>query len=639
MRRRTLDARRPPQHRGPRAPDRPDHEPAGLGPRAHRRLRGPLARPPPRGLAAAAPRPRRALRRLRDAARRARRPRAPRPRRRARLPRRGARAHARRAGAPRRRPGHPRDGPAPRAAAHRDDAPGDGDRGAAAARRARAARAGRRRTGWLESPAGTFALGAPDGGFAYDNERPRHAVDARRLRDRPPAGHQRAPGCASPRAAATCAASGGPTRAGRGRRSTTSRTTPAWRPGTRDAPVCHVSCFEADALAGGAEPGSPPRPSGRRRRPRTSLDGVGHVWEWTASPFTRLPRLPRPSRTASTPRSSSATGYRVLRGGSWATAPARRHRHVPQLGPPRAPADLRRRAAGPRPRGADLMEPDDLHRRATHRRRVVPRRRRGAHAGRRRPRRPHPPVQGAAAQALLRRARRRAVRPDLRAARVLPDALRAGDPRGPRRATSSRATGAAELVELGSGTAAKTRLLLARDGRGRHAATATCPIDVTESMVRALRAARWSASSPGCACTASSATSSATSTTSRRRSTAARASSRSSAGRSATSRRAAAGASCARWRRCSATTATCCSAPTSSRTRRSSRPPTTTAPGVTAAFNRNVLHVLNRELDADFEPDAFDHVAFFDRDREWIEMRLRARRPQRVHGRRARPAA
>jgi L-histidine N-alpha-methyltransferase len=52
--------------------------------------------------------------------------------------------------------------------------------------------------------------------------------------------------------------------------------------------------------------------------------------------------------------------------------------------------------------------------------------------------------------------------------------------------------------------------------------------------------------------------------------------------------------------------------------------------GVTAAFNRNVLTVLNRELDANFEPDAYDHVAFFDRDREWIEMRLRARRPQRV---------
>ncbi len=50
------------------------------------------------------------------------------------------------------------------------------------------------------------------------------------------------------------------------------------------------------------------------------------------------------------------------------------------------------------------------------------------------------------------------------------------------------------------------------------------------------------------------------------------------------------------------------------------------AAGVTAEFNRNVLHVLNRELDADFPAELFEHVAFFDPDREWIEMRLRARR-------------
>jgi L-histidine N-alpha-methyltransferase len=49
--------------------------------------------------------------------------------------------------------------------------------------------------------------------------------------------------------------------------------------------------------------------------------------------------------------------------------------------------------------------------------------------------------------------------------------------------------------------------------------------------------------------------------------------------------------------------------------------------GVTAEFNRNVLHVINRELDADFCPEAFDHIAFFDRRHEWVEMRLRSRRP------------
>ncbi|KJS54717.1 histidyl-tRNA synthetase [Streptomyces rubellomurinus subsp. indigoferus] len=52
--------------------------------------------------------------------------------------------------------------------------------------------------------------------------------------------------------------------------------------------------------------------------------------------------------------------------------------------------------------------------------------------------------------------------------------------------------------------------------------------------------------------------------------------------------------------------------------------------GVTAEFNRNVLNVLNRELGADFDPDAFEHVALWDREQEWIEMRLRARRAQTV---------
>jgi L-histidine Nalpha-methyltransferase len=49
--------------------------------------------------------------------------------------------------------------------------------------------------------------------------------------------------------------------------------------------------------------------------------------------------------------------------------------------------------------------------------------------------------------------------------------------------------------------------------------------------------------------------------------------------------------------------------------------------GITAEFNRNVLYVINRELDADFAPDAFEHIAFFDRRHEWVEMRLRSRRP------------
>ncbi|MFD3515602.1 L-histidine N(alpha)-methyltransferase [Streptomyces sp. NPDC058657] len=47
--------------------------------------------------------------------------------------------------------------------------------------------------------------------------------------------------------------------------------------------------------------------------------------------------------------------------------------------------------------------------------------------------------------------------------------------------------------------------------------------------------------------------------------------------------------------------------------------------GVTAAFNKNVLAVLNRELGAEFDPDDFAHVARWNHEHEWIEMRLRAR--------------
>ncbi|SNT32017.1 L-histidine Nalpha-methyltransferase [Actinomadura meyerae] len=54
------------------------------------------------------------------------------------------------------------------------------------------------------------------------------------------------------------------------------------------------------------------------------------------------------------------------------------------------------------------------------------------------------------------------------------------------------------------------------------------------------------------------------------------------------------------------------------------------AAGVTAEFNRNVLYVIDRELEADFDPEAFEHVAVWNEAEEWIEMRLRSVRDQRV---------
>lgn len=52
--------------------------------------------------------------------------------------------------------------------------------------------------------------------------------------------------------------------------------------------------------------------------------------------------------------------------------------------------------------------------------------------------------------------------------------------------------------------------------------------------------------------------------------------------------------------------------------------------GITAAFNRNVLSVLNRELSANFDPSAFAHRAVWVSDSSWIEMRLVATRPTKV---------
>jgi L-histidine N-alpha-methyltransferase len=53
--------------------------------------------------------------------------------------------------------------------------------------------------------------------------------------------------------------------------------------------------------------------------------------------------------------------------------------------------------------------------------------------------------------------------------------------------------------------------------------------------------------------------------------------------------------------------------------------------GVTAAFNRNMLRVLDNRLGADFDPGRFDHVALWNAREQWIEMRLRSREDQVVH--------
>jgi L-histidine Nalpha-methyltransferase len=53
--------------------------------------------------------------------------------------------------------------------------------------------------------------------------------------------------------------------------------------------------------------------------------------------------------------------------------------------------------------------------------------------------------------------------------------------------------------------------------------------------------------------------------------------------------------------------------------------------GVTAEFNRNVLNVINANLDGDLDPDRFEHRAIYDEQRQWIEMHLCARQSHEAH--------
>ena len=78
----------------------------------------------------------------------------------------------------------------------------------------------------------------------------------------------------------------------------------------------------------------------------------------------------------------------------------------------------------------------------------------------------------------------------------------------------------------------------------------------------------------------------------------------------------------------------CCSAPTWSRTSAGWSRAYDDAAGVTAQFNRNVLAVVNRELDADFDVDAFRHVAVWNSDEERMEMSLQVDEAQKVYIRR-----
>jgi iron(II)-dependent oxidoreductase len=177
---------------------------------------------------------------------------------------------------------------------------------------------------WLRIPAGAFAMGADGNGFSYDNERPRHTVtvSASAIARRPVSN-----------ASWMRFSEGG----GYERREWWSDEGWAWKEehdithhphvatGHPQAPVCHVSWFEADAFARAHEARLPTEAEWERAATWThetgdQLEGVGRVWEWTASHFGGYPGFRAyPYREYS--EVFFGEHYRVLRGSSWASDP------------------------------------------------------------------------------------------------------------------------------------------------------------------------------------------------------------------------------------------------------------------------------------------------------------------------------
>ncbi|HXW57974.1 MAG TPA: SUMF1/EgtB/PvdO family nonheme iron enzyme [Solirubrobacteraceae bacterium] len=174
---------------------------------------------------------------------------------------------------------------------------------------------------WLDVPAGTFEMGAPSGQFSYDNERPAHALTlgafqiARQpvtagmwMRFAAEGGYGR-PELWSPRGWAW-------------RQQQQVAQDPSIAAAHPDAPVCHVSWYEADAFARARGARLPTEAEWERaaRLPDSPLRDIGRVWEWTSTCFGGYPGFTaHPYREYSEVFFGDA--YRVLRGGSWATHP------------------------------------------------------------------------------------------------------------------------------------------------------------------------------------------------------------------------------------------------------------------------------------------------------------------------------
>jgi gamma-glutamyl hercynylcysteine S-oxide synthase len=164
----------------------------------------------------------------------------------------------------------------------------------------------------ISMPAGAYEVGAPPGGFAYDNERPRHTVELDSFEiDRTPVSNATylqfmEETAAQPPLYWERDGDGGWVLTNMGGRDPIDPT----------HPVLHVSWHEADALARWAGKRLPSEHEWEAASPL--LEGVGQAWEWTSSDFLAYPgfeAFPYPEYS----QVFFGDAYKVLRGGSWAT--------------------------------------------------------------------------------------------------------------------------------------------------------------------------------------------------------------------------------------------------------------------------------------------------------------------------------
>jgi iron(II)-dependent oxidoreductase len=163
----------------------------------------------------------------------------------------------------------------------------------------------------IAATAGEYSVGAPERGFAYDNERSRHTVELTAFEiDRTPVSNgayaefMEATGAEAPLYWE---------RDGEGWVSTAMGRRAPLDPAH---PVVHVSWDQASAYAGWAGKRLPSEFEWEAARPR--LEGVGHAWEWTSSDFLAYPGFAAfPYREYS--EAFFGDEHKVLRGGSWAT--------------------------------------------------------------------------------------------------------------------------------------------------------------------------------------------------------------------------------------------------------------------------------------------------------------------------------